>query len=264
MNQRTVRVTVLVWLKLFRQAVMRDLQFRSQAWLHLFAGIGELAVGILPVLILTSYAGSDSALQQAAVLTVGVFALTTGLMDCFVTPGLRRFDTAVRKGELDLALVRPVPTFFYAVLRWIQPTELARCVSGTAILIVAASTFDLGLGPEAVLAMIVWAVAGTVAYCAFWTDLTLLAFWVRSIEPVNDLAAAWRVAGQYPRQFFPRTVQIILVSFAPAALIGSFPAEQLLDPTAALLLAPVVVLVSCSFTALIWRYGLARYNSASS
>lgn len=264
MTGRTARVTILVWLKLFRQAVMRDLQFRSQTWLHLFAGIGELVVGILPVLILTSYVGAGSALREAAILTVGVFALTTGLMDCFVTPGLRRFDSAIRTGELDLAIVRPVPTFFYAVLRWIQPTELGRCVSGTAILIVAASTFDLGLGAQAVLAMIVWAFAGTVAYCAFWADLTLLAFWVRSIEPVNDLAAAWRGAGQYPRQFFPRTLQIILVSFAPAALTGSFPAEQLLEPAAATLLPAVVVLVSCSLTALIWRHGLDRYNSASS
>ncbi|MGC5165949.1 ABC transporter permease [Luteimicrobium sp. DT211] len=264
MNRRTARITVVVWLKLFRQAVMRDLQFRSQVWLHLCASIGELAVGILPVLILTSFIGTDSSVRQAAALAVGVFAFTTGLMDCFVSPGLRRFDSAIRKGELDLAMIRPVPTFFYAVLRWIQPSELGRCVSGAAVVVVAASAFDLGSGAKALVALIVWALAGTVAYCAFWADLALLAFWVRSIEPVNDLAAAWRGAGQYPRLFFPRTVQIVLVSFAPAALIGSFPGEQLLRPTAALLLAPVVVVGSCSVTALIWRFGLVRYDSASS
>ncbi len=264
MNWRTVRITVLVWIKLIRQAVMRDLQFRSQAWLHLLASVGELAIGILPVQILTSYTGSDPAISQASVLTVGVFAITTGLMDCFVTPGLRRFDSATRKGELDLAIIRPVPTFFYAVLRWIQPTELGRCLTGTAILVAAGFTFDLDLRPTAALAMIVWAFAGAVAYCTFWADLTLLAFWVRSIGPVNELAAAWRGSGQYPRQFFPRTVQVILVSFAPAALSGSYPAEQLLDPTAVLLLAPTVVIVSCSLTALVWQHGLVRYNSASS
>jgi len=264
MNRRTVRVTVVVWLKLFRQAVARDLQFRSQTWLHLLAGLGELIVGILPVLILTGFAGADPTVRQAAVLAVGVFAFTTGLMDCFVSPGLRRFDSAIRKGELDLALVRPLPTFFYAVLRWIQPAELGRCVSGVAIVVVAAFTFDLGLGPKALVALTVWALAGTVAYGAFWADLALLAFWVRSIEPVNDLAAAWRGAGQYPRPFFPRTFQVVLVSFAPAALVGSFPAEQLTDPTAALVLAPVVVLASCALTTLIWSRGLVRYDSASS
>jgi len=264
MNRRTLRVTAVVWIKLIRQAVMRDLQFRSQSWLHLMASVGELVVGILPVLILTSYAGSDPAIFPASALTVGVFAVTTGLMDCFVSPGLRRFDSAIRTGELDLALIRPVPTFFYAVLRWIQPTELGRCLTGTTILVGAALTFDLDLKPAAILVMIVWAFAGAVAYCTFWADLTLLAFWVRSIEPVNELAAAWRGCGQYPRQFFPRTVQVILVSLAPAALSGSYPAEQLLDPSVALLFAPVIVIVSGSLTALIWRLGLVRYNSASS
>jgi ABC-2 type transport system permease protein len=249
-----------VWVRLFRQAIMRDLQFRSQAWLHLFAGVGELAVGILPVLILTGYAGSG----PASILTVGVFAVTTGLMDCFVTPGLRRFDSAVRLGELDLAIIRPVPTFFYAVMRWVQPAELGRCLTGTVIIVVAFVTFGLSLRPYAVVALVAWAFAGTVAYCAFWAGLTLLALWVRSIEPVNDLAAAWRGAGQYPRQFFPRTVQVVLVSVAPAGLIGSYPAEQLLRPGTALVLPAVVVIASCSFTALVWRRGLLRYNSASS
>jgi ABC-2 type transport system permease protein len=263
-NQRSVRVTLLVWARLVRQAVMRDLQFRSQAWLHLATSVGELVIGLLPVLILTSYAGSDPAISLASTLTVGIFGITTGLMDCFISPGLRRFDSAIRKGELDLAIIRPVPTFFYAVMRWIQPTELGKCLAGTAIVIFTARTHNLGFHPYAVMSMLVWAIAGTVAYCTFWADLAFLAFWVRSIEPVNDLAAAGRGAGQYPRQFFPRTVQVILVSFAPAALTGSFPAQQLLKPTAALILAPVVLIAACSLTALIWRRGIGRYNSASS
>jgi ABC-2 type transport system permease protein len=264
MNRRNLRVTLVVWAKLIRQAAMRDLQFRSQAWLHLVASIGELATGVLPVLILTSYTGTEEAIAQTSVLTVGVFAITTGAMDALVTPGLRRFDSAIRRGELDLAIIRPVPTFFYAVMRWIQPAELSKCLSGTAILIAADLVHHFDVQPGAILAMTVWAFVGTIAYSSLWADLTLLAFWVRSIEPINDLAAAWRGAGQYPRQYFPRTVQIALVSFAPAALIGSFPAEQLLDPAAALGLAPVVAAGSCGLTALIWSRGLRRYQSASS
>lgn len=263
MNRRTVRVTSAVWVNLFRQAVMRDLQFRSQAWLHLFASVGELVVGILPVLILTSYAGYDPTISQASVLTVGIFAVTTGLMDCFVTPGLRRFDLAVRQGELDLAIIRPVPTLFYAVLRWIQPTELGKCLTGTAILVVATQVYDLDVHPHAVAFTLVWALVGSVVYCTFWADLAFLAFWLQSVEPINDLAAAWRGSGQYPRHFFPRTVQVILVSFAPAALSGSYPADQLLEPTTTVVLAPVVLITACSLTAFIWRRGLVRYNSAS-
>ncbi|MFD0202940.1 MULTISPECIES: ABC transporter permease [Saccharothrix] len=263
MNRRTARVTFGVWVGLFRQAVMRDLQFRSQAWLHLVASVGELVLGILPVLILTGYAGYDPSITQVSVLTVGIFAVTTGLMDCFVTPGLRRFDSAVRRGELDLAIIRPVPTLCYAVLRWIQPTELGKCLTGTTIIVVATQVYDLDVQPHAVGSTLVWALVGSVAYCTFWADLAFLAFWLQSVEPVNDLAAAWRGAGQYPRQFFPRTFQVVLVSVTPAALSGSYPAEQLLEPTTTLVLAPVVLIAACSLTAFIWRRGLVRYDSAS-
>lgn len=257
------RVVFLVWLKLIRQAVAHDLQFRSQAWLHLLASVGELVVGILPVLVLTGYAGYDPAIAQASALTVGTFGVTTGLMDCFVSPGLRRFDLALRRGELDLAIIRPVPTVFYAVLRWIEPTELGKCLTGIAILVVATRVYDLDVQPHAVASMVVWAFVGSVAYCAFWADLAFLAFWVQSIQPINDLAAAWRGSGQYPRRFFPRTFQVILVSFAPAALSGSYPVEQLLEPTATLVFAPIVLIAACSLTAFVWRRGLVRYDGAS-
>ncbi|UED87172.1 ABC transporter permease [Streptomyces profundus] len=264
MNLRTARVTFRVWRQLVRQALMRDLQFRSQAWTHLGASVGELAVGILPVLILTGHPGTDQAIPRESVLAVGIFAITTGLMDCFVTPGLRAFDLAVRRGELDLAIIRPVPTFFYAVLRWIQPTELGRCLTGFAILAIAIQEFDIRPDPHAMVCVLVWALVGSFAYCAFWANLAFAAFWVRSVEPVNELAAAWRGSGQYPRQFFPRTFQVVLVSFAPAALSGSYPAQRFLDPSSSLVLAPVVLLASFSLTALVWRRGLARYDSASS
>lgn len=45
MNRRNARVMSLVWVMLIRQAVMLDLRFRSQAWLHLAASVGELVVG---------------------------------------------------------------------------------------------------------------------------------------------------------------------------------------------------------------------------
>lgn len=264
MRFRELRVSTAVWRGLFRQAVMRDLQFRAQAWLHLLASIGELSVGVLPVLILTNYIGFNPAIAHISVVTVGVFAMTSGLMDCFMSPGLRRFDSAIRQGELDLALVRPVPTFFYAIMRWIQPTELAKCLTGAAVVGIAYATFHLPFDLGGVLVMMAWAFGGTVAYCTFWADLALLAFWVKSIEPVNDLVLAWRGAGQYPRVFFPRTFQVLLVSLAPAALSGSYPAEQLLQPAKTAILLPLVVIVSCAVTAAIWRCGLRHYDSASS
>lgn len=132
-----------------------------------------------------------------------------------------------------------------------------------ALLVVAARAYDLDVRPHAVVAAVVWVFVGSVAYCAFWADPAFLAFWLQSVEPVNDLAAAWRGAGQYPRRFFPRAARLALVSFAPAALTGSYPAEQLLEPTTTRVLAPVVLVTACSLTAFIRRRGLVRHDGTS-
>lgn len=107
--------------------------------------------------------------------------------------------------KADLALVRPVPAFFCAVLRWIQPAEPGRCLTGVAVLAIAIRTSGLERAPYAVLCVPGWAFVGTVAHCAFWADLAFLAFWLRSSEPVNELAAAWRGFGRYPPPSAVRT-----------------------------------------------------------
>ncbi|WP_454300423.1 ABC transporter permease [Salana multivorans] len=99
---------IRVWLALLRQAVMRDLQFRSQAWLNLAAGLAELGVGLVPVLVLESYASDSSGLSTGSgVLIVAFYGIAAGVVDCFVAPGLRRFDVTLRRGE---ARPRPAAT----------------------------------------------------------------------------------------------------------------------------------------------------------
>jgi ABC-2 type transport system permease protein len=85
----------------------------------------------VPVLILTTSSAIDdpTAVARGLVL-VGCFGLTTGVMDCLVTPNLRSFDTAVRRGDLDLVLLRPVHAPAYCLLRRVEPAEAGRAIAG--------------------------------------------------------------------------------------------------------------------------------------
>ncbi len=80
-----------LWSDVVGQAVRRDLQFRSQAYLTAATSVAELGLGMIPVLILT---GADGGAGQwsstTGLVVVGIFGMATGLMDCFVTPNLRK------------------------------------------------------------------------------------------------------------------------------------------------------------------------------
>lgn len=254
-----------VWAALVRQAVMRDLQFRTQTWLNLVAGLAELGVSLVPVLVLDAYA-SDVAGQPAGLglLVVALYGISSGVVDCFVAPGLRRFDVTLRRGDLDLALLRPGSTFLAGVLRWVQPAELGKSAAGLVLLAPALARTDAQPTGAGVVAAIVWLACGVIAYGCLWTNLVLLAFWTRSIAPVNDLAAGLRTAGQYPLAYFPGWARGVLVTVVPAGLLAPVPAEQLLVPGWSSLLAVPAVGLAVLLTSWHWRAGLRRYESASS
>lgn len=125
-----------LWQECLNQAVRRDLQFRSQTFTTAVTAIIDLGLALVPVLIMTSAtAGRGGWSWPLATAVVGAYGLGSSLIDCFVSPNLRRMDTYVRRGDLDLVLIRPVYAPLYTTLRWIRPSELTGALSGAALLI---------------------------------------------------------------------------------------------------------------------------------
>jgi ABC-2 type transport system permease protein len=195
---------------------------------------------------------------------VGAFGIGSGLIDCFVAPNLRRIDAYVRKGDLDLVLIRPVSAPLYAALRWMQPGELSRVGAGAGLLVAGLHAAHVAPSLAAVVKAVAWATVGLVGYSLLWANLVYLAFWVESAEPVNEVALQAREAGKYPQTYFARPVQVALKTLVPAGLIAAVPVEALRGAGPALWPAAVGVPVALALTALHWRAALRRYSSASS
>lgn len=258
----TIKRTLRTSNALFLQAIRRDLQFRSQVWIGVVAGLGELAVGLVPVLVITRFYPASSPVAGLVVPTAGFFALACGLMDTFITPGLRRFDTAVRKGDLDSSLLRPVPTALYAILRWMRPAELAKAAAGIALLIAWALASQVAPTASELLLGGLIALTGATAYSAAWGSMTFLALWLKSIEPINDLAAVWRNAGQYPLGVFTQGVSVVLQTAIPVLGLAALPATGSIKfgTTGAMILISVAWII---IAAAVWRTGMRRYEGAS-
>ncbi len=241
MNQsslaRSAGMHVGLWSDVFAQAVRRDLQFRSQTYTNAASGVAELLLGMVPVLIITNVGGASGGWTgPLGIAVVGMFGLTTGLMDCFVSPNLRKFDSYVRRGDLDLILIRPVNAPLYAALRWVEPAELGRSLAGLGLLSTGLFAAGVTLTPSGVASALGWAIVGLVAYSTLWANLVFMAFWVESAEPINDVAAQLRTAGQYPVAYFPQWARTGLGSIIPASLLAAVPVQQLVDVSGNLLL----------------------------
>lgn len=256
------------WLACWRQAISRDLQFRMQTMLIALGALADVAISLVPALVLaqtarTSQNGWDEA---TATLVVGLFIIATAVLDTVVGPNLLRLDAAVRTGELDLLLIRPIPTFLALTMRWVRPAEATRLVVGVALVLGGLSMAGQVPSAGAVLGCLALMILGTCAWTLFWINLSFLSFWWTSAAPVQDIIGALREAGQYPRAAFRRLPLIGFTTLVPSLLLATVPAQVLLggDLGLPLIVSVTVVVFGSGFTAAHWHLAIRRYDSASS
>jgi ABC-2 type transport system permease protein len=253
-----------LWLSCLRQAIRRDLQFRSQTIINAIASAAELVLGLVPVLVLTGMSTTATGWNSPLTLVVvGLYGACTGLMDCFVTPNLRRIDTYVRQGELDLILIRPVNAQLFALLRWMEPAEFGRVVTGLALAAAGAHAAHLSIDPVLLAEAASWIATGFIGYSLLWANLAYLAFWTESSAPINDVAQQAREAGKYPQTYFPKSVQLVLATVVPAGLIAAVPVGVLTGTAVALSTAVLLLTTGVLLTVLHWQVASRRYSSAS-
>ncbi|WP_112246999.1 ABC transporter permease [Kribbella monticola] len=253
-----------LWWSCLRQAIRRDLQFRSQTLINAVASIAELVLGLIPVLILTGTSAAAVAWNGPRTLVVvGIYGACTGLMDCFVAPNLRRIDGYVRKGELDLILIRPVNAQLFATLRWMEPAELGRVVTGLGLAVAGAHAAHLPFEAGLVIRAAIWTAIGFAGFSVLWANLVYLAFWFESAEPINEVALQVREAGRYPLTYFPRSVQFVLATVVPAGLIAAVPAKALTGTATTLTTGLLLLIAGIALTILHWEVASRRYSSAS-
>lgn len=256
------------WLACWRQAISRDLQFRTQTVLIAFGALVDVAISLVPALVLaqtarTTTSGWD---ESTAVLVVGLFTIATAALDTVLGPNLLRLDAAVRTGELDLLLIRPIPAFLALTLRWVRPAEATRLLVGVALVLGALWTADEVPSIGGVLGCLVLMVLGVGAWSLFWVNASFLSFWWTSAEPVQDIIGALRESGQYPRAAFRHLPLLGFTTLVPSLLLAALPAQVLLggDLGGPVLGGSVVVGIGSALTAVHWRLAIRRYDSASS
>ncbi len=251
----------------FTQAIGRDAQFRAQAWTTFFVGLVEVAVGLIPALLVFAHTDSINGWNVGLVVAVtGMFQIMTAILGAFVLPNQARMTAYIRRGELDLVLIRPISAQWYAAFRWMRPSELWSALAGLALVLVGLARADVHPGGGDVLLGLVWFVAGLAMVTLVWMNLGYLAFWMESADPITELMSTLLTAGRYPLAFFPSAVRTVLMFIIPVGLATTLPVAAYTGETdrrLALVTAAVLV-VMAGLTRLHWRVALRRYASASS
>ena len=254
-------------LALVRQSLVREAEFRTQLWVTMIIGMLEVAVALVPPLLVFSRTGQVHGWTVGEVVAVtGAAGLLSALLATFVSPNQSKMTDYIREGDLDQLVVRPVPLQAYAAVRWLQPAELWGGLAGLLLIIVGAAQAGLRPGPIQVLVAVGWFLIGYATVSMIMLNLGYLAFWITSAGQVSDLVTAMLTAGRYPLAFYPAAVRVGLLVVIPLGLATSVPVDALrgVSHAGSLVWGLLLLIVVAAITRLHWLAGIRSYSSASS
>lgn len=256
-----------LWRRLFTVALIREMQYRAHFLATVGVGLAQLVLALVPILLLYSYTDSIRGWSGAQVVAlVGLYQLFTGLLGAFIAPNMAQMTELIRRGELDLLLIRPVSPQFYATVRWMVPAELVTALTGLAVVVAGLSIAGVVPGPVDIVQAVLLIGAGFVLVSCLWSALVYLAFWLGAVSPVMLLVNELNRGGQYPIAFFPSAVRAFFTFAFPVAFATSFPAQALGGDGswATVGLGAGMAVVAMVLVRVYWRRAIQNYASASS
>jgi ABC-2 type transport system permease protein len=201
-----------------------------------------------------------------ALLVIAWFTALKGVLAGAITPSLVATVEHIRKGTLDLVLVKPVDAQLLVSLSRLEPWHLLDVATAAAMVGWALHQLHRTPTPTEAAA----ALGLTLASLAVLYSLSILvvaaAFWVVRLDNLSYLFLSVFDAGRWPVTVFRGVFRFVFTFVIPLGLMTTYPALALLGrlhaPTALLALAGAALFGVVS--RLVWVRAIGRYRSASS
>lgn len=244
-----------------------QLEYRANFLGAVLASLGEAGVALLGLGVLFGQPGTSSVggwTFSQALLVTGFFMLTEGVISVFIQPNMSKIAEAVRTGNMDFTLLKPVDAQFSVSTRHLNVMRAADLLIGAGLLGYAASHLTVTLG-GALTAAVLYLSAVVIVYC-IWLALSTTAFWFVKTQNAAELFNGVFGAARFPVTAFPLPIRALLTFVIPVAFITTVPAQAMTGTlTPALAVASSLVAAALFLlTRLFWLRAVASYTSASS
>lgn len=250
----------------FKASLQADLEYRANFTLRIVTDIFWYGAQVFTFEVLyrhTKFIGHWN-LEQTRVF-LGVLFLVDAIYMVLLNDNLERFSEKIRKGDLDLLLVKPVQSQFMMSFQRVGTANIANFLMAVAWFFWSLSNLPDFSTPR-LLWLLIMIPCGFmyIYFFRFMFACTAIIF-TRS----ENLQFIWYniyKLGTRPDSIYASWMKYILLTVIPVALIASVPARVLMDePSPWLILwslcfAPTLIYISTRF----WKYCLKFYSSASS
>lgn len=256
-----------IWRRFVSQAIVRETHYRASAITTTLVGLFQLVIALVPIFLLYSFTDDINGWSRGDVIALGgIYQATVAMLWFGIEPNMGRLSDAIREGELDLILIRPVSGLFYVMLRWIKPAEVFMILAGLGVAGVGLA--QGGSRPDAAglfqAALLMG--CGLVLISCAWTAIVMTAFWFTSTSPAAMVVSDLIFTGRYPLNFYPTAIRFFLSFIFPIGFAATFPVEALTGRGSwgIVFTGAALSVLALALLRAWWRLGVRSYSSASS
>ena len=255
-----------VWLRISALAAQSQL---LTSWAGFLFLIGKIIRFILFFVFLFSVLAGTKQLAGFSREQVIFFFLVFNLVDIipqFLFRGTYRFRSLVVKGEFDLDLLKPWPSYFRPIFGWSDFLDFLTLIPLLGYLFYYASANHLASGVQGLILFVLLLINAVIISFSF--HLVVSAVCIMTLE-IDHLILVYRdltSMARFPTDIYPQMVQYLLTFTIPVVLMFTVPAKTIMGllswhwVAVSFLLGIIFLFFSLNF----WKYSLKRYTSASS
>lgn len=171
----------------------------------------------------------------------------------------------INRGEFDRLLVRPLSPALQVLTQFSSIHGLGSVLLGGVVLVRAHSALTLTWGVGMWLVLVLTVLSGTVVMSALNYATNCLGFWDSgSTSSFPFLMQNLAEFAKFPLTLYDRLVQGVLTWVVPFACVSYYPGLVLLGRPEAqpwmIVVAPLAASGMVVIAALVWRWGLTRYQ----
>ena len=246
--------------------IIREMEFRLNFFIRtvvyfLWAGIAYLTVFLIYSQV-ESIGGWDR--QEMLVLTT-VAGICNSLYKTFFHQGINRFSEIIRRGDLDMLLTKPANARFIVTMRRFSIEQIPRLVMFIYIILKLVPTVNLSATNMDYIVGFLLIILGSFSLYNMTFAIYCYAFWKPRVWNLFAINIELQILGDKPADIYKGALKTF-VFLLPIALFAYVPAMILIgNGSVNLILYAVFITVAFMIISqIIWKFGLRKYESASS
>lgn len=244
-----------------------QLEYKSSFILSLIAqSLSTILSSFMVLILMDKFNFMEQFNIYETILGISIVQFGFSFAECFGR-GFDRFSNIIKKGSLDLMLIRPRNIYIQIFGSNIEFSKLSRIFGSLILFIIAFINVDFDRSLFNIILLLMLLMFSSLIYFSLEILSACLCFkTIEGLEFVNIFTDGSREFGQYPMGLFKKEVLIIFTYLIPIACVNYYPVNYILGKSDSILylISPLFCLILFIVSIIAFNKCMFNYESSGS